>query len=155
LNALQRPAGGNSETHRILIQELARNYILSGRQDSLPPLPALAETAGAILQQNATEPRPVPDSAWGDLFQFTRRKWSLCGFGELMRSWEGQEFRDWQAEKRKAAAAAQPKPPQAQEEVEKIDWLEVWRAPWETGAWVPDGLILQLKERFGQRKNLC
>ncbi len=156
MNALQVAEDGRKQALRVVLQELARSYVLAGQQDRTPPIAALSETAGAIVAANEREPRPVPNWLWGDLFQFTRRKWALCGFGELMRAWEGEEFREWQAERRKAAEAAKPKPaPAPREPVQEITWEEVWKEAWEAGEWVPASMEPKLREMFGQRKNLC
>jgi hypothetical protein len=141
----------------IVSAELYRSYILAGRKKDAPEISDLSEQAGAIIAQNAREPRPVPPGTWGDLFQFARRKWSLCGYGELMRAWDGEEFPLWQAERRRVAqkAAAEAQPKEQEQPAETVDFVDVWADAWTAGEWVPDFMIGQLAERFGQRKNLC
>jgi len=143
-----------SDPLAIVSAELYRNYVLAGRQDALPALGKLSETAGAILDCNAREPRPVPAGAWRDLFQFTRRKWALCGFGELMSAWEGEEYREWQVERRRQAAkAAAPMEQERPREPEPaLDWVDVWGEAWRAGQWVPSFMAAELESKFGKQK---
>lgn len=127
--------------------ELLRSYVLAGRGSSCPDISSITEQAGAILQENTREPHPIPNAVWQDLFGFARRTWSLPGWSELIKAWEGDAFRVWQQERR--SARDRNKEPQRAPEsptATREEWLEIWLAAVKRGDWVPEFILADLRK---------
>jgi hypothetical protein len=138
------------DPQKVIAVELLRNYILAGKKINAPGLPELSEQAGAILQQNAREPRPIPPGLWEDLFTFARHSWGFPGWSELVRAWEGDPFRVWQAERRKQREKGKepqtaPEDPTESPEQARVSWLAIWLEAYERGDWVPDFILEDLR----------
>lgn len=134
-----------SDPLSVVSAELYRSYVLAGKQDILPSIQALTETAGAIIEANGQEARPIPDWAWQDVFAFARRNWALCGWRELISAWESNDFSEWMATRRRRRAAEKPKP-EERAPVERLTWVQVWLDEWRAGRWVPTGIAAEIKQ---------